>query len=94
MYENGVTQELRTGQLCFGVCYAYNEKSTRRGTTRGRGQMDEILDKLRRIRQLWKKQERLKIGTPEHEALMQQIRALSAEYQALIDTPKKPRKSK
>jgi hypothetical protein len=56
--------------------------------------MDEILDKLRRIRQLWEKQERTKLGTPEHEALMQQIRALSAEYQALIDTPKKPRKSK
>jgi hypothetical protein len=35
-----------------------------------------------------------KIGTPEYEAVMQQIRALSAEYQALIDTPKKPRKSK
>jgi hypothetical protein len=56
--------------------------------------MDEILDKLQRIRQLWKKQERLKIGTPEYEAVMQQIRALSVEYQALIDTPKKPRKSK
>ncbi|MGD0963273.1 MAG: hypothetical protein ABSA57_05160 [Candidatus Acidiferrales bacterium] len=56
--------------------------------------MDEILDKLERIRQLWKKQERVKLGTLEHEALMQQIRALSAEYQALIDTPKKPRKSK
>ena len=56
--------------------------------------MDEILDKLQRIRQLWKKQERIKIGTAEHEAVMEQIRALSAEYQALIDTPKKPRKSK
>jgi ankyrin repeat protein len=58
------------------------------------GQMDEILDKLQRIQQLWKKQEQVKLGTPEHEALMQQIRVLSAEYQALIDTPKKPRKSK
>ena len=51
-------------------------------------QMDEILDKLQRIRQLWKKQERIKIGTAEHEAVMEQIRALSAEYQALIEHPK------
>ena len=53
-------------------------------------EMDRVFDTLERIRMLWKRLGELQAGTSEHEALMKQIRALSAEYQALIDAPKKP----
>jgi hypothetical protein len=43
---------------------------------------------------LWKELERTKPDTSEYVALMNQIRALSDEYRALIDAPKKPRESK
>jgi len=44
------------------------------------------------LRSLWKKLELTKPDTSEYEAIMQ-IRALSDEYRALIDVPKKPTKS-
>jgi hypothetical protein len=56
--------------------------------------MDRVFDILERIRQLWIEQEKVKPNTREHEALIEKIRILSAEYQSLIDAPKNPRKSK
>ena len=66
-------------------CYKSRfQRGITRWATAREGADAEILDKLERIRQLLKKQERVRLGTLEHEALMQQIRARSAEYQALI----------
>ena len=56
--------------------------------------MERIYNTLQRIQSLWKELERTKPDTSEYVALMKQIRALSDEYTALIDAPKKPRKSK
>lgn len=56
--------------------------------------MDTASEKLERIHQLWRELERMKPNTAESEALMEQIRALSAEYQALMDTPQKRAASK
>jgi hypothetical protein len=56
--------------------------------------MERIYDRLERILQLWKKLELTKSNTSEYVALMNQIRVLSEEYNALIDAPKKPRESK
>ena len=52
--------------------------------------MERIYDRLDRIRALWKKLELTKPNTSEYDAIMKQIRALSDEYSALIDAPKKP----
>jgi hypothetical protein len=57
-------------------------------------EMERIYDTLQRIQSLWKELERTKPDTSEHVAIMNQIRALSDEYRALIDAPKKPRESK
>ena len=56
--------------------------------------MDTASDKLERIHQLWKELERLKRDTSKSQALMDKIRVLSAEYQALTEEAKKPAKSK
>lgn len=56
--------------------------------------MERIYDSLQRITQLWKKLELTKQNTSEYDALMDQIRVLSEEYNALIDAPKKPTESK
>jgi hypothetical protein len=56
--------------------------------------MERIYDTLQRIQSLWIELERTKPDTSEYVALMNQIRALSDEYRALIDAPKKPRESK
>jgi hypothetical protein len=56
--------------------------------------MERIYDTLERIQSLWKELERTKPDTSEYVALMNQIRALSDQYSALIDQPKKPRESK
>jgi len=45
-------------------------------------------EKLRRIQLLWADLERAKVGSPEYETLMEQIRTLSSEYHALVDPPK------
>ena len=53
--------------------------------------MDETklaIDKLQRIQQLWTQLGRTKSDAPEYGTIMKEIRALSAEYQNLID-PKK-----
>jgi hypothetical protein len=51
--------------------------------------MQRIYDRLDHIKSLWKKLELTKPETSEYKATMNQIRALSDEYQALIDAPKK-----
>lgn len=56
--------------------------------------MDRIFDILERIRTLWKQIEGLDPKSSQYEALIQQIRTLSDEYIALIDTPKSPRTSR
>jgi hypothetical protein len=56
--------------------------------------MERIYDTLNRIQSLWKELERTKPDTSEYVALMNRIRALSDEYRALVDAPKKPRELK
>ena len=56
--------------------------------------MERIYDTLQRIQSLWKELELTKPNTKEYDALFNQIRALSDEYVALIDVPKKPTQSK
>jgi len=56
--------------------------------------MDRIFDTLERIRTLWTQLGQLRPNTREYETLLNQIRTLSAEYQKLIDAPKKPSGSK
>jgi hypothetical protein len=59
--------------------------------------MNEInaaIEKLKQIQQLWIDLGRTKFNTPEYKTLLAKIRAQSAEYQALIDAPKKPEESK
>ena len=47
---------------------------------------------MQRITLLWKELELTKSGSSEYVALLNQIRVLSGEYEALIDAPKKPSK--
>jgi hypothetical protein len=68
----------------------YNQPSH----TSGCAEMERIYDTLQRIQSLWRELERTKPDSSEYVALMNQIRALSDEYRALIDVPKKPRESK
>jgi len=56
--------------------------------------MERIYDSLLCITELWKKLEVTKPNTSEYAAIMNQIRVLSEEYNALIDAPKNPTKSK
>ena len=56
------------------------------------GETDPAVDRLlQRIRALWKQQEHQDPGTPEHKALIDKIRVLSAEHCALTETPRKPK---
>jgi hypothetical protein len=50
-------------------------------------------DKLQRIRMLWEELRRTRFRTPEYLAIMKRIRALSAEYQVLVEASKKSEKS-
>jgi hypothetical protein len=47
--------------------------------------MDRVLDKLASIQRLWIKLRDIQMDNPEHEEIIKQIGALSAEYQALVD---------
>ena len=67
----------------------YNQPATHRGV-----KMERIFHTLQRIQSLWKELERTKPDTSEYVALMNQIRALSDEYRALIDVLKEPKESK
>jgi hypothetical protein len=56
--------------------------------------MNAAVDKLKCIQQLWRELGRMESKAPEYETLMEKIRTLSAEYQALLDASKKSTKSK
>jgi hypothetical protein len=56
--------------------------------------MDPALAKLDRIRELLKEINRLKPNSPEQEALLAQVRKLSAEYMEIVDSANKPKKPK
>jgi hypothetical protein len=56
--------------------------------------MNRVSETLERIQQLWKALEKVKAGSSEHSALVEKIRVLSAEYESLVDAPKKPPKAK
>ena len=53
--------------------------------------IERIFDSLQRITELWKRLALTRPNTSEYAALMDQIRALSEEYTALIDEPKIPK---
>jgi hypothetical protein len=53
--------------------------------------MQRIIDRLDRIKQLWKDLEQTQPDSHEYQSLEKQIRLLSDEYRALLDAPKKPR---
>jgi hypothetical protein len=48
-----------------------------------------VIDKLQRIQQLWGELGRTKSDAPEYAPLLVNIRNLSTEYQALVDSVKK-----
>jgi hypothetical protein len=48
------------------------------------------VEKLQRIQELWRDLGRTASSSPEYQPLIAQIRVLSAEYQALVDSVKKP----
>jgi hypothetical protein len=51
-------------------------------------------NKLKRVQQLWEELGRTKLNSAEYQDIMKNIRALSAEYQSLVDTSPKRGKSK
>ncbi len=55
--------------------------------------MERIYDIFQRITSLWKELELTKPGSSEYVALLNQIRVLSGEYEALIDAPKQPKQT-
>ena len=92
MSDYPTTQELAEERSITSVNerIGYNQPSH----TSGCAEMERIYDTLQRIQSLWRELERTKPDSSEYVALMNQIRALSDEYRALIDVPKKPRESK
>jgi hypothetical protein len=56
--------------------------------------MERIYDILQRITSLWKELELTKLDSSEYVALLNQIRVLSEEYEALIDAPKSQQTTK
>ena len=61
------------------------------------GGMDDTnpaIAKLQHIQQLWAELGRTKLNSPKYRDVMKKIRALSAEYQSLVDAPQKGEKSK
>jgi len=52
------------------------------------------IDKLQRIEQSWKELAHTRLNTPEYQTLMNKIRVMTAEYQALVDASETPEKSK
>jgi hypothetical protein len=53
-----------------------------------------VFVKLERIQQLWAELGQTKVNSPEYGDIMKKLRALSAEYQALVDALRKGEKSK
>ena len=61
--------------------------------SRGGSEMNETkvaVEQLQRIQELWRELGRTESSSPEYQPLIAQIRVLSAEYQALVDSVKKP----
>ena len=56
--------------------------------------VDAVLAKLQQIQQLWTEVQRLKPNEPEYKVLVEKIRLLSAEYQALIESSHQSNESK
>jgi len=52
------------------------------------------VEKLECIQELWREIGRTRAKTAEYDALLKQIRVLSAEYQQLVDAARKPKSSK
>ncbi len=52
--------------------------------------MEEILQKLERIRRLWAELKTTSLDSPQYTALVREIQALSKEYTALVDAATKP----
>ena len=52
------------------------------------------IEKLQRIQELWRELGRTESNAPGYETLLKKIRVLSAEYQELVDTARKPTGSK
>jgi hypothetical protein len=59
----------------------------------GLNETNAAANKLKRIRKLWEELAQTKLRTVEYQAIMKRIRALSAEYQVLVDASEKPEKS-
>jgi two-component system OmpR family response regulator len=55
---------------------------------------DPAEDKLQRIQELWLELERTKPGSLRHQKLTEEIRVLSAEYQAILNSRKRPPEQK
>jgi hypothetical protein len=51
-------------------------------------------NKLKRVQQLWEELGRTKLNSAEYQDIMKNIRALSAEYQLLVDASPRPGESK
>lgn len=52
------------------------------------------IEMLKRIQQPWAELGRATLNSPEYPDIMKQIRALSADYQSLVDAPQKGEKSR
>jgi hypothetical protein len=48
------------------------------------------IEKLQRIEELWEKLKGIRTSAPEYEPLVQQIAALSAEYQKHLEAARTP----
>jgi hypothetical protein len=60
----------------------------------GVNETNPAFNKLKRVQQLWEGLGRTKLNSAEYQDIMKNIRALSAEYQSLVDASAKPGKSK
>ena len=59
-----------------------------------RNKTSAAVEKLEGIQDLWRALGRTKKNSPDYETLMNKNRVLSAEYQVMVDTPRKREESK
>jgi hypothetical protein len=64
------------------------------GSKSGVNETNPALNKLKRVQQLWEALGRTKLNSAEYQDIMMNIRALSAEYQSLVDASSRPGNSK
>jgi hypothetical protein len=60
----------------------------------GVNETNPAFNKLKRVQELWEELGRTKVNSAEYQDIMKNIRALSAEYQSLVEASAKPGKSK